>query len=81
MKTQHEIDGEHIMVALKLARERVIGDLISIKQQQRDELKMAIGAMYLYLETGQDKPSAEDLRGLLGDPDDKATREALEHWD
>lgn len=81
MKTQHEIDTEHLIEALKLARERVTSDSIGIKQRRRDELKAAIGAMYFYSETGQEKPSAHGLRELLGDPDDKAIRDALAHWD
>jgi hypothetical protein len=80
-QTQHEVDGGIIIGALQVARERVTADTIAEKQRRRDDLKSAIDAMYYYLETGQDKPSAADLRELLGDPDDKTIREALQHWD
>ena len=80
-QTQHEVDGGIIIGALQVARERVTADTIAEKQARRDDLKAAISAMYYYLETGQDKLSAADLRELLGDPDDKKVREALQHWD
>lgn len=81
MKTQHEIDTEHLIEALKLARERVTSGSVAEKQAMRDELKSAISCMYAYQEAGRDKPSSDDLRKLLRDPDDKATRDALAHWD
>jgi hypothetical protein len=80
-QTQHEADGGIIIGALQVARERVTGESVSDKQARRDTLKAAIDAMYYYLETGQDQLSSADLRELLGDPDDKAVREALQHWD
>jgi hypothetical protein len=80
-ETVHESDCKILIGALEVARERVTADTIAAKQAKRDELKAAIGAMYHYLDTGQDPLSSADLRDLLGDPDDKVIREALQHWD
>ena len=80
-ETKHEADGGIIIGALQVTRERVTGTSIADKQSRRDALKAAIDAMYYYLETGQEQPSSGELRGLLGDPDDREIREALQHWD
>ena len=85
MKTQQEIDGEHLIEALKLTRERITGDSVEAKQDRWDRMSLAIASVRDYLDggarVGGDRPSAADLRELLGDPDDKATRDALANWD
>lgn len=69
-----------IIGALKLARERVTGDSISAKQDQRDDLKQAIGEMMMWQDTGEGGLTSGELRVLLGDPEDKKIRQALEDW-
>jgi hypothetical protein len=66
-----------ILSALRIKRERVTGDDIAVKKRQRDELRDAINA----IETPGSAPDAERLRELLGDPDDRAVRDALAAWD
>jgi hypothetical protein len=81
-ETAHDADCRTLIGALEIARERVTGVSVAAKQDRRDELKAMISAMYHYLDTGQDQPSSDDLRNLLGTlDDDRVIREALQHWD
>ena len=68
--------------ALMLARERVTADTLAEKQSKRDAIKAAVNGLHQW-EDGDPgaKPTAAQLRELLGDPDDREIRRALEAWD
>lgn len=76
-------DDEHtVLMALLVARERVTGDDLQEKQKRRDRLKLAISGVYAVIDGDQSgRPSAAELREMLGDPDDKDIRLALDRWD
>jgi hypothetical protein len=80
LEGQQREDAEIIIGALQVARERVVGDTIAVKEERRQALKDAISRMYLHVDTGQGGPVAGELRELLGDPDDRVVRRALEEW-
>ncbi len=69
-----------IIEALHLARERVVGDDLDGKAARRQELDQAIKSMLVAKDTGQGGPTATELRGLLGDPDERELRHALDAW-
>jgi hypothetical protein len=67
---------EVITGALKTARERVVGEL-DAKEIQRERLADLIVRMD---QGAGSKPTAEDIRDALGDPDDGRLRRAIEAW-
>lgn len=76
--------SEVIVSALRLARERVTGNDLEEKISRRMQLtdlitraQLAPGAGLF----GTTRPSAAELREALGDPDDKALRDALAGWE
>jgi hypothetical protein len=77
-----EDEATTIIDALQLARERVTGDDLAVKQEKRDRLKTTISRVYAFLDGDfAAQPSASELRELLGDPDDKELRASLDRWD
>lgn len=81
--TQENADGagDILIAALKLARERTVSWLTEEKLAKRHAIKEAISGIQARQATGEGGPSAEEIRELLGDPDDKSIRRALEAWD
>lgn len=59
-------DTEAMLAELELARERVVAPTIAEKQQRKDALKAMISRIHLWQETGEDKPTAAELRELWG---------------
>lgn len=79
-ETTEKSPADIIIAALRLARERVVADTIEGKQAERAGLDGAIRSMLVYKDTGQGGPAAQELRELLGDPDDAEIRHALDAW-
>jgi hypothetical protein len=78
-------DAELIIAELVLARERVVSPSIAEKQVRRDAYRLMISRIQLWQETGRDKPTAAELRDLLG-PETGGTiplvlQPALAQWD
>lgn len=78
----HPSARDRIGQALLLKRERVTGDTIADKDAQRSTLD----ALILRLSTpsdapGMGRPTADELRDALGDPDEADIRHALDQWD
>lgn len=71
VQAQDIIDG-----ALKLARERVTGEL-DAKTARRERLSSLI----VRVSSPEARPSAAELTEALGDPDDREVREALREWE
>lgn len=70
-----------IVAALRLARERATGDMAE-KEIRRERLAdLALRAVLYAGDPGDPgRPTADDLRDVLGDPDDKGLRDALKAW-
>lgn len=79
-ETTENSPADTIISALRLARERVVADTAEGKERNRAGLDRAIRSMLVHKDTGQGGPSAQELRELLGDPDDREIRHALESW-
>jgi hypothetical protein len=83
MTTPMTTAGAYLILidALILARERVTADTIAEKQAKRDRFKSTVSRMHL-ADEGDDsqRPTAKELRELLGDPGDAEIRRALEAW-
>lgn len=80
METEAEA-AEVLVNALQLARERVTAGTIAEKQARRDRLRNAIHRVHLAQDgDGSQRPDAGELCKLLGDPDDREIRRALEIW-
>jgi hypothetical protein len=79
-ETTENSPADTIIAALRLARERAVSDTVEGKEARRAELERAIKSMLVAKDTGQGGPDAQELRGLLGDPDDRNLRQALESW-
>lgn len=70
-----------IVSALWLAAERVTGDDLAQKERTRHALRDAATRIHQRLDGIAEGPSATELRGLLGDPDDEDLRKALAWWE
>lgn len=68
-----------IIGALQVARERVVGDTLAVKEARRQELKDAISRMYLYVDTGKGGLSGEELRELIPNTDRVIDRALAEY--
>lgn len=82
-----EDDGEYpssvIIPALRLARERVTGDDVDAKERRREALADMIirTRMHGVMGPGVARPTAQELKEALGDPDDGDLRKALAAWE
>jgi hypothetical protein len=73
--------GEVIVAALFLAGERMTGDDLEVKMRRRQALAdTALRVQAHDSVTQVHRPTAEELTGLLGDPDDGELRRALAAW-
>jgi ethanolamine utilization microcompartment shell protein EutL len=73
--------GEVIVSALKLARERVTSDDPEAKERRREALADMVIRVQMHGALNQvPRPTAGELREILGDPDDGDLRRALEAW-
>jgi hypothetical protein len=68
-----------IVAALRLARERVTGDDPDAKEREREKLADLIARVQMHREKpeAEGRPSAEELAGALGDPEDERLRRAI----
>lgn len=80
-ETTENRPADIIIEALRLARERVVADDLDTKTERRGALDSAIRSMLVAKDTGQGGPTAAELRALLGDPDDRELRHALDAWE
>jgi hypothetical protein len=77
-------DAQLLKYKLVLAAERVTGDDLIAKRQRKDALLGAAIRITGWQKSGPSapqRPAAAELRALLGDPDQKEIREALDRWD
>lgn len=67
--------------ALRLAAVRVTGDDPDAKRDRRDALRNAAAGIDMMAAVIEDPVTADQVRDLLGDPDDREVRQALEAWE
>lgn len=79
LEGQQRENAEIIIGALKVARERVVGDTIAVKEERRQALKDAISRMYLHVDAGQGGPAPGELRALIPDTDRVVDRALAEY--
>ena len=80
MEEDGKTPGITIVAALRLARERVTGDLAD-KERRREALSDMIIKVQMHDSIGMvPRPTAAELSRILGDPDDGELRRALGAW-
>lgn len=80
MEDDGEFPGNVIVAALRLARERATGDL-EAKERRREALADMIIRVRMHDAMNQvPRPTAEELKEILGDPDDGDLRKAIAAW-
>jgi hypothetical protein len=79
----HPSARDRITAALQLARQRVTAPDLGEKDAKRAKLDELIVRMNIGPGSGPDyeRPTADELRDALGDPDEADIRHALDEWD
>jgi hypothetical protein len=81
METEKEqTPADVIVAALRLAKERVTGEPQE-KERRREELADMINKVQMHdVITLVPRPTADELKEILGDPDDGKLRKAIAAW-
>lgn len=82
-KPVHPSARDRITAALQAARQRVTAPDLGEKDAKRGQLDALIVRMNIGAGAGPgyERPTSDELRTALGDPDDGEIRRALDEWD